>query len=84
MLFLLCSLAELESQSQAVTGMLELQQGGLHHSLDLLQGLQQPLPKHLLLQQQQQPQGPGKDDSLLYQVNDILIVLIIRNVYCIQ
>ena len=38
-----------ESETQAVTGMMQLQQGG--HSHRAVQGLQQPLPRHQLLQQ---------------------------------
>ena len=42
-----------ESETQAVTGMMQLQQGGHSHRavLAAVQGLQQPLPRHQLLQQ---------------------------------
>ena len=42
-----------ESETQAVTGMMQLQQGGHSHRavLAAVQGLQQPLPRHQLLHQ---------------------------------
>jgi len=52
---------DLESENQAVTGMMQLQQGGLVHRevephrsvIQAVQELQQPIPRHLLQQQQQ-------------------------------
>jgi len=52
---------DLESENQAVTGMMQLQQGGLVHRevephrsvIQAVQELQQPIPGHLLQQQQQ-------------------------------
>ena len=77
--------------SQAVTGMMQLQQGGVkaeqlqaqqaismqqqqaQHVLQAVQGLQQPLPRHLVQQQQVSEPPPElgfdrSDESLLYQV----------------
>ena len=56
---------DLESENQAVTGMMQLQQGGLVHResdphrsvIQAVQELQQPIPRHLLQQQQQLVHG---------------------------
>jgi len=93
--------------SQAVTGMMQLQQGGVkaeqlqaqqaislqqqqaQHVLQAVQGLQQPLPRHLVQQQQVSEPPPElgfdrSDESLLYQLSQALegrkkVLLELRN-----
>eukprot|EP00092_Neocalanus_flemingeri_P020536 GFUD01022249.1.p1 GENE.GFUD01022249.1~~GFUD01022249.1.p1 ORF type:complete len:860 (+),score=226.22 GFUD01022249.1:56-2581(+) len=95
--------------SQAVTGMMQLQQGGVQaveqseqaqqvmsmqqqaqHVLQAVQGLQQPLPRHLVQQQQVASEPPPvlgfdrSDESLLYQLSQALegrkkVLLELRN-----
>lgn len=71
---------EMNSHTQAVSGMIQLQQGGpvemqtqTHQAINVLQavqGLQTPLPRHLIQQHvvsQTSTISTEKDDSLLYQ-----------------
>ena len=85
-----------DQTSQAVTGMMQLQQGGVSgshgmqqihtqqvqqqaHVLQAVQGLQTPLPRHLVQQEaNSDPPAPvldRSDESLLYQVYLVLILL---------
>jgi len=102
------TVGDMHSQtSQAVTGMMQLQQGGVvqgehvqhvteqalqlqaQHVLQAVQGLQQPLPRHLVQQQVVSDPPPAlgfdrSDESLLYQLSQALegrkkVLLELRN-----